>query len=140
MEYLYAFGGLSAGLVLVSVSVACASLYTPHTKSAFDTLFTAFTGSSLQMGNLLVVSALTALTFDLLASVAGVRFSLLVPVVLAYVVVHVAAHRASVRVSDLMKRPLDPDISFDALSVGPLPLGATRAALRRARGKTDRRD
>ena len=138
MEYLYVFGGLSTGLILVSVSVACASLYTPYTKSTFDTLFTAFTGSSLQVGNLLVVSALTALAFDLLASVAGIRFSLLVPAVFAYMVVHVAAHRASVRVSDLMKRPLDPDFSFDALSVGPFPLGAPRSALRRARGKNDR--
>ena len=138
MEYLYVFGGLSAGVVLVSVSVACASLYTPYTKSTFDTLFTAFTGSSLQAGNLLVVSALTALVFDLLASVAGVRVSVFVPVVLAYAVVHVTAHRASVRVSDLMKRPLNPDFSFDAFSVGPLPLGATRVALRRAQGEGDR--
>lgn len=135
MEYLYVFGGLSAGLVLVSVSVACASLYTPYTTSTFDTLFTAFTGSSLQVGNLLVVSALTALSFDLLASVAGVRVSVLVPVVLAYAVVHVAAHRASVRVSDRMKRPLSPDFSLDAVSVGPFPVGA---ALRRTRGESDR--
>ena len=138
MEYLYVFGGLSTGLVLVSVSIACASLYTPYTKSTFDTLFTAFTGSSLQVGNLLVVSALTALAFDLLASVAGVRVSLFVPVVLAYAVGHVVGHHASGRVSDLMKRPLDPDFSFDALSVGRLPLGATRAALRRARSEGDR--
>ena len=131
MEYLYVFGGLSAGLVLVSVSVACASLYTPYTKSTFDTLFTAFTGSSLQVGNLLTVSALTALVFDLLASVAGVQVSILVPVLLAYGVIHVLAHRISVRVSDRMKRPLNPDVSFDSLSVGPFPLGAVFRHIRR---------
>ena len=134
MEYLYVFAGLSAGLVLVSVSVACASLYTPYTKSTFDTLFTAFTGSSLQVGNLLVVSALTALMFDLLASVAGFRVDIFVPVLFAYGVIHVAAHRVSLKLCDLMTRPLDPDFSLADLSVGPFPLDATRAALRRARG------
>ncbi len=138
MEYLYVFGGLSAGLLLVSVSVACASLYTPYTKSTFDTLFTAFTGSSLQVGNLLIVSALTATVFDLLVAVAGFEVSLFVPVLVAYTVVHLAAHRASLRVADLMKRPLDPDFSFDALSVGPFPFEATRNALRRARENAER--
>ena len=138
MEYLYVFGGLSAGLFLVSVSVACASLYTPYTKSGFDTLFTAFTGSSLQVGNLLTVSALTALLFDLLASVAGFTVPLLVPVLFAYAVVHVASHRASLEISDRMKRPLNPNISLDGVSVGPFPLDASLAAFRRVRNKRER--
>ena len=138
MEYLYVFGGLSTGLLLVSVSVACASLYTPYTKSGFDILFTAFTGSSLQVGNLLIVSALTAVVFDLLASVAGFRVDLVVPMLFAYAVVHVAAHRASLKISDLMKRPLNPEFSLDAVCIGPFPLGATRGALRRARDNEER--
>jgi hypothetical protein len=68
MEYLYLMAGLAAGTTLVALAVLSAVVYTPYGYSLFDTAATAFTGSTLQVGNLLVVAAVTALCFDFLAS------------------------------------------------------------------------
>ena len=129
MESIYLVAALLTGLLFVAVSVVCAVLYTPYTKSLFDTAFTAFTGSSLQVGNLLVVSALTGMVFKALAAFADTEFSLLVPVLVGYAAVHVVAHRATRRVGDMMATPLDPDFSLESVAFGPLSLDAPRAAL-----------
>ena len=134
MQLAYLVVGLVVGLLLVAVSALCAVLYTPYTKSTFDTVVTAFTGSSLQVGNLLVVSASTALVFEALAAFADVELSVLVPVLVGYAAVHLVAHWATQRVGDLMEQPLDPDFSLDSVSFGPLDGPRTALGARRGDG------
>jgi hypothetical protein len=110
MEHLYLVGGLALGTTLVALGVLSAVVYTPYGYSLFDTAVTAFTGSTLQVGNLLVVAAVTALAFDVLASAFDVQFSMLVPTAAGYLVFHLLVYRSSIAVTSLQGTPVDPDV------------------------------
>lgn len=109
MDYLYVFVGLVCGGAFVTLGVAFAALYTPHGYSLLDTAMTALTGGCLQVGNLVFVASMTALVFDILAGVAGLRYPLLVPAVLGYAVFHLLLYRSSISVTRLQETPLDPE-------------------------------
>lgn len=114
MDYLYVYLGLGFGAVLTAVGVFTAIVYTPYGYSPLDTLVTAFTGASLQVGNLFLVTALTAAAFDLLASFAGVDLPILVPMAIGYVVFHAALYRSSIAVTALQSTPYDPETALSA--------------------------
>lgn len=111
MEYVYPIAGFLAGMALIATSVFAAFVYTPTTSSAVDSTITAFTGITLQLGDFLAVSSVTAVVFDLLAAV-GVRFSLLVAVVVGYALTHVIAYYSSLRITDVQSQPLDPEFDI----------------------------
>jgi hypothetical protein len=110
MEHLYLVGGLALGTTLVALGVLSAVVYTPYGYSLLDTAVTAFTGSTLQVGNLFVVAAVTALSFDFLASAFDVQFSMLVPATAGYLVFHLLVYRSSIAVTSLQGTPVDPDV------------------------------
>ena len=113
MEYIYPIVGLIAGMALVAVSVFAAFVYTPMTSSSVDSAVTAFTGVSLQLGDLLAVSSVTAVGFDLLAGI-GVQFSLLVPFATGYLLTHVIAYYSSLQITEVQAQPLDPEFDVRA--------------------------
>lgn len=112
MEYVYPIVGLVAGACLVGLSVATAFVYTPYTTSLIDSAVTAFTGVSLQIGDFVAVSSVTAILFDVLASQFGVRYPIIVPCVFAYVITHVVVYYSCLRITDLQSQPLDPDFDI----------------------------
>ncbi|MGQ4555289.1 hypothetical protein [Halobellus sp. GM3] len=112
MEYAYPIVGFFAGMGLVATSVFTAFIYTPTTVSTVDTVITAFTGVTLQVGDFLAVSSATAIVFDLLATQFGVRYSLLVPSAIAYALTHVIVYYSSLRITDVQGQPLDPDFDI----------------------------
>lgn len=114
MEYVYPIVGVIVGMALVATSVTTAFVYTPATSSTVDTTVTAFTGVTLQLGDLLAVASVTAIVFDVLAAV-GVRFSLLVPCATGYALTHVIVYYSSLRITDVQTEPLDPE--FDVRDV-----------------------
>lgn len=114
MEYLYVYLALGVGVALTAVGVFTAVVYTPYGYSTLDTVITAFTGATLQVGNLLIVSALTAIAFDVLAAQAGVDLPFFVPTVIGYVVFHLALYRSSTAVTALQGTPYDPDRALSA--------------------------
>jgi uncharacterized membrane protein len=118
MEYIYPIVGLIAGMALVAVSVFAAFVYTPMTSSSVDSAVTAFTGVSLQLGDFLAVSSVTAIVFDLLAGF-GVQFSLLVPFATGYLLTHVITYYSSLQITEVQGQPLDPE--FD-VRTNPLRL------------------
>ena len=109
MEYLYVIAALTVGLLLVAVGVATAAVYTPYAYSLVDTTITALTGASLQVGNLLVVSAITAISFDVLAAAADVNVPFLIPAALGYAIFHLTMYRSSLAVTALQGTPFDPN-------------------------------
>ena len=111
MEYVYPIAGVVAGMALVTTSVLAAVVYTPTTSSAVDSAITAFTGITLQLGDFLVVSSVTAVGFDALAAF-GTRFSLLVPIAVGYLLTHVIVYYSSLRITDVQSRPLDPEFDL----------------------------
>ena len=113
MEYVYPVVGLVAGMTLVAASVVVAFAYTPTTTSSVDSAVTAFTGVSLQLGDLLAVSSVTAVGFDLLAGI-GVQFSLLVPFATGYLLTHVIAYYSSLQITEVQAQPLDPEFDVRA--------------------------
>ncbi|ELZ94233.1 hypothetical protein C440_11448 [Haloferax mucosum ATCC BAA-1512] len=122
MEYVYAMSGLLAGLLLGAIAVVTALTYTPYGASLFDTAITALTGITLQLGNLLSISALTAFAFEGLA-MSGIQYPIVVPASFAYVLTHVTVYYSCLRITDLQSEPLDPDIiikhnPFRALILG----------------------
>ena len=118
MEYIYPIVGLIARMALVAVSVFAAFVYTPMTSSSVDSAVTAFTGVSLQLGDFLAVSSVTAIVFDLLAGF-GVQFSLLVPFATGYLLTHVITYYSSLQITEVQGQPLDPE--FD-VRTNPLRL------------------
>ena len=118
MEYVYPVVGLVAGMALVAASVVVAFAYTPTTTSSVDSAVTAFTGVSLQLGDFLAVSSVTAIVFDLLAGF-GVQFSLLVPFATGYLLTHVITYYSSLQITEVQGQPLDPE--FD-VRTNPLRL------------------
>ena len=112
MEYVYPIVGLVAGMALVATSVFTAFVYTPTTTSTVDTVITAFTGVTLQVGDFLAVASVTALVFDLLATQFGVQFSLLIPFGVGYLFTHVIIYYSSLRITDVQSQPLDPDFDI----------------------------
>ena len=112
MEYVYPIVGLVAGMALVATSVFTAFIYTPTTASPVDTTITAFTGVTLQIGDFLAVSSATAIVFDLLATQFGVRYSLLVPFALGYILTHVIVYYSSLHITDVQSQPLDPEFNI----------------------------
>ncbi|RDI72868.1 hypothetical protein [Halopelagius longus] len=112
MEYVYPIVGLVAGACLVGLSVATAFVYTPYTTSLVDSTVTAFTGVSLQIGDFIAVSSVTAILFDVLAIHLGVRYPIIVPCVFAYVITHVVVYYSCLRITDLQSEPLDPDFDI----------------------------
>ena len=112
MEYAYPIAGLFVGIALVTTSVFTAFVYTRTTTSTIDTALTAFTGVTLQVGDFLAVASATAVVFDLLATQFGVRFSLVVPFGLGYLLTHVIIYYSSLRITDVQSQPLDPDFDF----------------------------
>ncbi|MFC7202005.1 hypothetical protein ACFQJC_00625 [Haloferax namakaokahaiae] len=122
MEYVYAVTVLIAGLLLGAVAVVTALTYTPYGASTFDTAITALTGITLQLGNLLSISALCAFLFEGL-TMAGIHYPIIVPATFAYVVTHITVYYSCLRITDLQAEPLDPDIvikhnPFRALVLG----------------------
>ncbi|WP_410767135.1 hypothetical protein [Haloferax sp. DFSO60] len=122
MEYVYAVSVLIAGLLLGAVAVVTALTYTPYGASLFDTAITAVTGITLQLGNLLSISALCAFLFEGLAAT-GVHYPIIVPATFAYVLTHITVYYSCLRITDLQSEPLDPDIiikhnPFRALVLG----------------------
>jgi uncharacterized membrane protein len=111
MEYVYPVAGFIAGMALVATSVFTAFVYTPTTSSTVDSTITAFTGITLQLGDFLAVSSVTAISFDLLAAF-GVRFSLLVPFAVGYLLTHVIVYYSSLRITDVQSQPLDPEFDI----------------------------
>ena len=111
MQYVYPVGGFVVGMALVATSVFAAFVYTPTTSSAVDSTITAFTGITLQLGDFLAVSSVTAVCFDLLAAF-GVRFSLLVPFAVGYLLTHVIVYYSSLRITDVQSQPLDPEFDI----------------------------
>ena len=111
MEYVYPIAGFVVGMALVATSVFSAFIYTPTTSSAIDSTITAFTGITLQLGDFLAVSSVTAIVFDAL-SVFGVRFSLLVPFSVGYLLTHVIVYYSSLRITDVQSQPLDPEFDI----------------------------
>ncbi|WP_372911177.1 hypothetical protein [Salinigranum sp.] len=116
MQSAFAVVALPVGLVLVTVSVVTAALYTPYTTSRIDTTITAFIGVTLQLGCLVATSSAVLFVFGAL-EVAGLAVPLLVQVVLAYAASHLTIYVACLKVTDLQERPLDPDV---VLQSGPL--------------------
>ncbi|RLM57168.1 hypothetical protein DVK02_05090 [Halobellus sp. Atlit-31R] len=112
MEYAYPIVGLVGGMALIATSVFSAFVYTPTTSSLVDTTITAFTGVTLQIGDFLAVSSATAIVFDLLATQLGVRYSLLVPFTIGYVLTHVIVYYSSLHITDVQSQPLDPDFDI----------------------------
>lgn len=113
MEYVYPAIGLVAGMALIAASVFAAFVYTPTTSSSVDSAVTAFTGVSLQLGDFLAVSSVTAIVFDLLAGF-GVQFSLLVPFATGYLLTHVIAYYSSLQITEVQGQPLDPEFDVRA--------------------------
>jgi hypothetical protein len=111
MEYVYPIAGFVVGMALVATSVLAAFIYTPTTSSAIDSTITAFTGITLQLGDFLAVSSVTAIVFDAL-SVFGVRFSLVVPFSVGYLLTHVIVYYSSLRITDVQSQPLDPEFDI----------------------------
>lgn len=111
MEYVYPIAGFVAGMALVATSVVAAFVYTPTTSSTIDSAVTAFTGITLQLGDCLAVSSVTAVVFDALAAL-GVRFSLLVPFAVGYALTHLIAYYSSLRITEVQSRPLDPEFEI----------------------------
>jgi len=111
MEYVYPIAGVIVGMVLVATSVISAFIYTPTTSSAIDSTITAFTGITLQLGDFIAVSSVTAIVFDVL-SVFGVRFSLVVPFSVGYLLTHVIAYYSSLQITEVQTQPLDPEFSI----------------------------
>jgi hypothetical protein len=124
MEYAYPVVGLFAGMLLLATSVFSAFIYTPMTASTLDTAITAFTGVTLQIGDFLAVSSVTAIVFDLLATQFGVRYSLLVPTLVAYTLTHVIVYYSSLRITDVQSKPLAPDFDLreNPLRLAPLSI------------------
>lgn len=116
MQSAFAVVALPVGLVLVTVSVVTAALYTPYTTSRIDTTITAFIGVTLQLGSLVATSSAVLFVFGLL-EFAGLAVPLLVQVVLAYAASHLTIYVACLKVTTLQERPLDPDV---VLQSGPL--------------------
>jgi len=112
MEYAYPIVGFLVGMALVATSVFTAFIYTPTTTSLIDTVLTAFTGVTLQVGDFLAVASATAIVFDLLATQFGVRFSLVVPFGVGYLLTHVIIYYSSLRITDVQSQPLDPDFDI----------------------------
>ena len=112
MEYAYPIVGFFAGMALVATSVFTAFVYTPTTTSTVDTVLTAFTGVTLQVGDFLAVASATAIVFDLLATQFGARFSLVVPFGVGYLLTHVIIYYSSLRITDVQGQPLDPDFDI----------------------------
>jgi hypothetical protein len=123
MEYVYPIAGFVVGMALVASSVLAAIVYTPTTSSAVDSAITAFTGVSLQLGDFLAVASATAIGFDVLAGL-GIRFSLLVPFVVGYVLTHVIVYYSSLRITEVQSQPLDPefDIRENPLQIATLSI------------------
>lgn len=111
MEYVYPIAGFVVGTALIATSVFAAFVYTPTTSSAIDSTVTAFTGVTLQLGDFLAVSSVTAVVFDGLAAF-GVRFSLLIPFVVGYALTHVIVYYSSLRITDVQSTPLDPEFDI----------------------------
>ncbi|MFB6131310.1 MAG: hypothetical protein ABEJ28_10870 [Salinigranum sp.] len=132
MQYLYVVAAFALGVLLTSVGVASAAVYTPHAYTFLDTAVTAFTGACLQTGNLLVVSSLTAVAFDVLASSAGVDFPFLVPAVLGYGAFHLLMYRSSMAVTTLQGTPYDPNVSLPEQNI---PVISSLASIRTAEAK-----
>ncbi len=134
MEYLYVVAGMALGTTLVVAGVLSAAIYTPQGYSMLDSAVTALTGSVLQVGNLLVVTATTAVAFDVLSSVYEMQFSLLVPAIVGYTLLHLLVYRSSIAVTALQGTPFDPDTTFSrkrlrALAPSlPRPRGRNREA------------
>ena len=112
MEYVYPVFGVIAGMVLIGTSVTAAFVYTPATSSMVDSAITAFTGATLQLGDLLAVSSVTAIVFDVLATYLGVRFSLLIPFATGYLLTHVIVYYSSLRITDVQSEPMDPEFDI----------------------------
>jgi uncharacterized membrane protein len=111
MEYVYPVAGFVGGMALLATSVFSAFVYTPTTSSTVDSAVTAFTGITLQLGDFLAVSSVTAVSFDVLAAF-GVRFSLLVPFAVGYLLTHVIVYYSSLRITDVQSQPLDPEFDI----------------------------
>lgn len=124
MQSAFAVVALPVGLVLVTVSVASAALYTPYTTSRVDTAITAFIGVTLQLGSLVATSSAVLFVFGML-KLAGLAVPLLVQVVLAYAASHLTIYVACLKVTALQERPLDPDV---VLQSGPLKLLSRRSS------------
>jgi len=116
MEYSLVFAGLAAGSLLIALGLFGAVIYTPFGYSLQDTVATAITGACLQVGNLIVVASVTAITFDLL-TMAGVEFSLVLPASLGYAVFHLVLYRSSVSVTRLQGTPFDPETALSSESL-----------------------
>ncbi|SFR59299.1 hypothetical protein [Halogeometricum limi] len=112
MEYVYPVSGLFLGAFLVAVSVFTAFVYTPYTSSTVDSLVTAFTGVTLQLGDFVAVSSATAILFDVLATHLGLTYPLIVPFLFGYVVTHVTVYYSCLRITDVQSEPLDPDVDI----------------------------
>ena len=112
MEYVYPIVGVIVGMGLVGTSVTTAFVYTPSTSSMIDSTITAFTGITLQLGDLLAVSSATAIVFDVLATYLGVQFSLLIPFATGYLTTHVIVYYSSLRITDVQNEPMDPDFDI----------------------------
>lgn len=121
MEYVYPMGGLFLGAGLVAVSVFTAFVYTPYTSSRVDSLVTAFTGVTLQVGDFVAVASATAILFDVLARQLGLTYPLAVPFLFGYVVTHVTVYYSCLRITDVQSEPLDPDVD---IRQNPLKLAA----------------
>lgn len=121
MEYVYPVGGLFLGASLVAVSVFTAFVYTPYTSSTVDSIVTAFTGVTLQIGDFVAVSSATAIVFDVLATYLGLRYPLVVPFLFGYVVTHITVYYSCLRITDVQSEPLDPSVD---LRKNPLKLVA----------------
>lgn len=130
MELVYATVALAVGVGLVCVSAVSAYVYTPLSGSLVDTLMTAFTGTTLQLGNLIAVSGVVAIAFQLLAT-GGVVVPLPVPVVLAYASSHLTIYVSCLKITTLQERPLDPeavdDFAFRSLVPGLRFVSALRS-------------
>lgn len=110
MNYLYTLLGLLLGTTLVSLGILFAAIYTPAGYTRLDTAMTVLTGACLQVGNLTFVATTTALLFDLLSNVVGLRYPVVVPAVVGYVVFHLLLYRSSVSVTRIQETPLDPTV------------------------------
>ncbi|WP_049985773.1 hypothetical protein [Halobellus rufus] len=112
MEYAYPIVGFFVGMGLIATSVFSAFIYTPTTTSIVDTVLTAFTGVTLQIGDFLAVSSVVAIVFDVLATQFGVRFALAVPFVIGYALTHVIVYYSSLRITDVQSQPMDPNFDI----------------------------
>ncbi|KAB1189246.1 MULTISPECIES: hypothetical protein [Haloferax] len=128
MEYVYAMTGLLVGLLLGAIAVVTALTYTPYGASLFDTAITAVTGVTLQLGNLLSISALTAFAFEAL-SLVGVHYPIVVPAAFAYTLTHVTVYYSCIRITDLQTEPLNPDIIIQHNPFRALVLGVPGSLL-----------